>query len=346
MRVTQLDIAKLANVSQATVSRVLSGDDRVEIDLRDRVLEVIREHNYQPDVRARSLRLRRTGLIGLVLKRPHGGLADDPFFAALTAGIMDHLTGRPYHLCVDVVTDDISQEGVYDEMLRTRRVDGLILVEAEAMDDRINRLQRDKFPFVVIGDPKNDEIVSVDNDNVLTGELATQHLIDKGYRRIGILGGPLRINFSDDRIDGYCRAMAAAGLKPLVWHSEFGFDAARNKALEIFDGPHRPDAMVVLDDFMAFGVVTAARQRFIKVPDHLGLVSFNDSSLCQLLELGLTSVNLGIDRMVEIAVRKLLQIIEEGEAAAPRRYIVETKLVERGSSNASTPLATVNGGHR
>jgi DNA-binding LacI/PurR family transcriptional regulator len=332
MRVTQLDIARLANVSQATVSRVLSGDDRVEGELRDRVLEVIQRHNYQPDVRAQALRLKRTGLIGLVLKRPHGGLADDPFFAALTAGIMDFLCGRRYHLCMDVVTDQISQQGIYDEMLRTRRVDGLILVEPESADDRIDRLQRDQFPFVLIGDPKNQEIASVDNDNVHAGEIATNHLIHQGYRRVGILGGPRGVTFSEDRIQGYCNAIRKTGQAPLVWHSDFGFEPAREAALDIFDSAHRPDAMVVLDDFMAFGVVTAARRRYIKVPDHLGLVSFNNSSLCQLLEAGLTSVSLGIDEIVEKAVSKLLAIIETGDPDGPLREIVKCELVVRGSA--------------
>jgi DNA-binding LacI/PurR family transcriptional regulator len=332
MRVTQLDIAKLANVSQATVSRVLSGDDRVELELRDRVLDVIQKHNYQPDVRAQSLRLKRTGLIGLVLKRPHGGLAEDPFFAALTAGIMDFLAGRPYHLCVDVVTDQMSQQGIYDEMLRTRRVDGLILVEPEARDDRIEKLQKDHFPFVLIGDPKHPNIASVDNDNLHAGEMATQHLIDQGYRTVGILGGPKQVNFSDDRIAGYMQAVSRASMRPLVWHSEFGFDHARDTALAIFDGPERPDALVVLDDFMAFGVVTAARQRYLRVPEHLGLVSFNNSSLCQLLDAGLSSVDLGIEQMVERAVSKLLAIIETKDPDGPIREIVRTDLVIRGSS--------------
>lgn len=332
MRVTQLDIAKLSNVSQATVSRVLSGDDRVEETLRDRVLEVIRKHNYQPDVRARSLRLRRTGLIGLVLKRPNGGLADDPFFAALIAGIMDHLCGKPYHLCVDVVTDDASQEGIYDEMLRTRRVDGLILVESKAIDERISLLQRDQFPFVVIGNPQNEAIASVDNDNVRAGEMATQHLIDGGFRRIDMLAGPNGITVSEDRIDGYRRAMREAGLTPRVWHSSFGFEAARDEALGILTRDDRPDAIVVLDDFMAFGVVLAARSIGIRVPDQLGLVSFNDSSLCNLLAGGLTSVSLNMGQIVERTIEKLLAIIECGEATGETRQIVPCELCVRGSS--------------
>ncbi|MDR3690878.1 MAG: LacI family DNA-binding transcriptional regulator [Fimbriimonas sp.] len=331
MRVTQLDIAKLANVSQATVSRVLSGDDRVEPTIRERVLDVIRIHNYQPDVRARSLRLRRTGLIGLVLKRPPGGLSDDPFFAALTAGIMDYLCGKPYHLCVDVVTDASSQEGIYDEMLRTRRVDGLILVESEAADERINLLQRDKFPFVLIGNPKNNHIYSVDNDNVHAGELATQHLIRNGYRRIGFLGGPQYITVSDDRIEGYRRAVTAQGMEPIIYHSRFGFESARATALNMLDF-EQPDALVVLDDFMACGVILAARQLNLKVPDQLGMVSFNDSSLCNLLDVGLTSVSLGIEKIVQAAVWKLLEVIEGDSPDVQVRHIVPCELRVRGSS--------------
>jgi DNA-binding LacI/PurR family transcriptional regulator len=267
-----------------------------------------------------------------VLKRPHGGLTEDPFFAALVAGIMDDLAGMPYHLCIDVVTDDASQEGIYDEMLRTRRVDGLILVESEAVDERIALLQLDKFPFVLIGNPPNDSIASVDNDNVHASEMATRHLIKNGFRRIGMLGGPKALTVSEDRIAGYCRAMEGTGLPTKVWHSSFGFEAARDEAIGILTSESRPDALVVLDDFMAFGVVLAARSLGMRVPDDLGLVGFNDSSLCNLMSGGLTSVGLGIDQIVKRAVRKLLAIIETGECPAPTRDVVPTQLVERGSS--------------
>src|SRR5690242_1576270 len=98
MGIKQSDIAKLAMVSQATVSRVLSGDARVTPEVRDRVLAGVRASNYRPDVRAQAFRLSRTGLIGLVVKRPHGGLVDDPFFAALTSTIVDALSGQDFHL--------------------------------------------------------------------------------------------------------------------------------------------------------------------------------------------------------------------------------------------------------
>lgn len=333
MRVTQQDIAKLAMVSQATVSRVVAGSDNVAPTIRSRVSKVMREQNYQPDIRGRSLRNRRTGLIGLVINRPLHGLVEDPFFSSLVAEIMDYLVGRPFHLCLDMVTSHVGQQAVYDEMLRTRRVDGLILVESEARDERITQLQRDRFPFVLIGNGLNsDEIPSVDNDNVLAGDLATEHLLDGGFGRVGFLGGREGITVSEDRIAGYLRALKGRQKEPLVWHAGFGCGAARQCALNILSGPSRPDALVVLDDFMAMGTVLAARTLGYRIPQDLGLVSFNDSHLCELLECGLTSVSLNISAIVESACEQLIAAIESRQPSRPRRVIVPCELHVRGSS--------------
>jgi DNA-binding LacI/PurR family transcriptional regulator len=330
---TQQDIARLAQVSQATVSRVLSGDPKVEETIRDRVQAVVSEVNYRPDVRARSLRTRRTGLVGLVVKRPLGGLGEDPFFATLVAGIMDYLADKPYHLCLDLVSDESTAEAVYDEMLRTRRVDGLILVEPEARDERICLLQADDFPFVLIGNPLTGESLwSVDNDNVHAGHLATSHLLDSGYRRVGILAGRRGVTFSDDRIVGYQRALQGRQDEHLVWHSEFGSEAASASAFQILSRPDRPDALVVLDDFMAMGVVLTARCLEMRIPADLGLASFNDTSLCRLIDGGLTSVSLNIHEIVQKSCDKLLRIVERRASLVPQRIIVPCELMVRGSS--------------
>ena len=333
MRVTQQDIAKIAQVSQATVSRVLAGDEKVEQALRERVVEVMQQHNYKPDVRARSLRNRKTGLIGLVINRPPGGLADDPFFAKLVAEIISYLSGTPYHLCLDMAISDKGQQAIYDEMLRTRRVDGLILVESEARDERIGQLQADHFPFVLIGNPlASTEIVSVDNDNVLAGEMATTHLLDAGFRRVGILGGRRGITVSEDRITGYQRAVRARQSEHLIWHAGFGANAARAAATGILKGESRPDALVVLDDYMAMGVVSAARELGLRVPKDLGIVGFNDTNICELVDGGLSSVSLNISTLVEIACEQLMDIVESRELRHPRRAIVPCELRVRNSS--------------
>lgn len=335
--VTQRDIATLAMVSQATVSRVIAGDPRVDSETIQRVQQVIRDANYQPDQAARTLRNRRSGLIGLVIKRPSGGLQDDPFFANLIAGLMDVLAKTNYHLCVDIVSDT-TQSAVYDEMLRTRRVDGLILVESQASDERIERLQSDEFPFVLIGNPAGalsdaGRVLSVDNDNVEAARKATLHLLDSGYERVGMIGGPSGVIFSEERIAGYKAAVESRGCCPMCWHSDFGLEAARKVASGIFKERELPDALLVLDDFMAAGVVLAARQNQLRIPEDLALAGFNDSSYCSVLDCGLTSVSLNINMIVQTACSLLLRVIEDKfDPGLDRRIIVPSDLVVRGSS--------------
>ena len=334
MRVTQQHIARIANVSQATVSRVLAGDEKVDAESRGRVLDAVEKKNYRPDARARSLRgAQGTGHIGLVVNRPPGGLANDSFFARLTGEIVDYLCGRPYHLCLEGVDPANGQAAIYDEMLRTRRVDGLILVESEARDARIARLRREGFPFVLIGNPlAGEDVHSVDNDNVHAAEIATAHLLDADFRRVGILAARRGVTVSDDRIAGYQRAVRGRQDEHLIWHADFGLDPARAAARGILAAPDRPDALVVLDDTMAMGVVLAAREAGLRIPHDLGLVAFNDSSLCDLLEGGLSSVSLNIDRIVRAACDALLAIVEDRPQDAPVRTLVPCELRARGSS--------------
>lgn len=331
---TQEQIARIAQVSQSTVSRVLAGDDRVEPRIRERVAAVMLEHNYRPDVRARSLRSKSTGLIGLVVKRPHGGLSDDPFFANLLSCLVGVLSERGRHLCVDLVESVSGQEAVYDELLRSRRVDGLILVEPEARDERIHRLQAEGFPFVLIGNPEDGgDLWSVDNDNVAAGAMAAGHLIDRGYKRIDMIAGPKGVSVSSDRIEGYRKALERSEMEPRVWHSEFGCEAAASVASRALTDGDSPDALVVLDDFMAMGVILAARRLRRQSPGQLGLVSFNDSRLCDLLECGLTSVSLNLERLVATACSRLLSIVDERQPSGPRRVLVPCELKIRGSSD-------------
>lgn len=332
MRVTQQHIAKYAQVSQATVSRVLAGDDRVEPEIRQKVQDAIEHHNYQPDVRARSLRTQSTGLIGLAVKRPHGGLDGDPFYTSLISEILDGLANTETHLCIETFPDGDGQIQIYDEMLRTRRVDGLILVESEANDVRLAMLQRDRFPFVLIGNPMGQAVWSVDNDNVYAGQIATQHLMESGYRKVGFIAGRKGVTVSDDRIEGYRRITQQYESEARVWHADFGLEAARDVALIALAGNDAPDALVVLDDYMAMGVVVAARSLGKKVPNELGLVSFNDSSACLLLENGLSSVSLDIPRLVKESLNLLMEMMGQDEPQAPERIIVPCYLQVRGSS--------------
>ncbi len=333
MRVTQQDIAKMALVSQATVSRVLAGDVKVEDEKRDKILSAMNELNYRPDVRAQSLRKRQTQLIGIVLKRGTEALKEDPFFASLLSEITAVLSETPYHLCLDIAKDARQQSIVYDELLRSRRVDGLILVEPEVNDKRLVKLQQDRFPFVVIGNPRTSHFHSVDNDNVLAGRTATLHLIENGFKNIGFISGPEGVVVGDDRVTGYRMAMDEHNLKPRIWHSDFGLESAACTARDIFLLANPPEAFVVLDDFMATGVARSAAQARLSIPKDVALVSFNDSNLAQMIEGGLTSVNMNFEKLVQEAVSKLIAIIQNEGPETPTRHVVPCELKVRNSSS-------------
>ena len=331
--ITQRDIARLAKVSQSTVSRVLTGDETVDAETAASIRSIMAQHNYRPDGNAQALRSSRSGLIGLVVKRPQGGLQDDPFFAMLTSEIIDALAGSHYTLCLELASES-TQRSIYDELLRSRRVDGLLLVESAAHDERIHLLQRDRFPFVVIGNPASEAgpVWSVDNDNPAAAAEATAHLVARGYRRIGFLAGPLGITVSQDRVRGYRQAIESAGLSAMVRECEFSLDSARRAATAMLQLPGRPDAILALDDLLATGVELAARDLGLAIPDALGLASFNDSKRCELIAGGLTSVNLNIPKLVRVACDLLLNLVEGNAEASPTRVIVSATLHTRVSS--------------
>lgn len=332
-RVTQLDIARAASVSQATVSRVLAGDERVDPITRDRVMAAVEMHNYRPDARARSLRNKTTGLIGLAIQRPAHGLEDDPFYTSLISEIADGLAGTEYRLCLQLVATQEQQYEVYEELLRGRSVDGMILVESEANDSRLELLHRDSFPFVLIGNPGGLNVWSVDNDNVHAGQLATRHLMEQGYERIGMIAGRRGLMVSDERVLGYQRALGLSGMPTQVFHSDFGLEAAEATATLALSRPDRPDALVVLDDFMALGVLRAARRYGLSVPDDLGLIGFNDSKLCEMTSPELSSVSLNLRRLVQSAVKRLISVLEDEAPEFPEREIVPCLLKVRTSSS-------------
>ncbi|MGQ9487638.1 MAG: LacI family DNA-binding transcriptional regulator [Armatimonadota bacterium] len=332
---TQVQIAELSQVSQATVSRVLRGDPRVNEEMRQRVLEVIRQHGYVPDARAQSLRSQRTGMLGLVVHRSPKQLARDPFFSALIAAIVEFAGERGYHLCVDAARAEQSRRAIYEDLLRTRRVDGLVLVEPQTQDERMLRLLEEGFPFVLIGryEP-TDAVYSVDNDNVGAGHMATKHLIGKGHRRIAYISGPRGIFVCEDRHQGYRQALSEAGVPyvpELVAWGDFSEAHGYRSMNRLLGLPEPPTAVVAVDDLVAIGALRAAQERGIAVPQQVAVIGFNDSPFCQYVDPPLSSVAVDIRGLAHIATQVLIRLIEEREVPQ-RRHIVPCQLMERSST--------------
>ena len=332
---TQNQIAKLSQVSQATVSRVLRGDPRVNEELRQRVLSVIEKHGYVPDARAQSLRSQRTGTLGLVVHRSPKQLARDPFFSALIAAIIEFAGKAGYHLCVDAARAVQSRQAIYEELLRTRRVDGLILVEPQTQDERMPRLLEEGFPFVLIGryEP-TDAVYSVDNDNIGAARTATEHLIRKAHYRIAYVSGPRGVFVCEDRYQGYRQALERAGIEPssdLVAWGDFSEEHGYRAMSRLLSLPNPPTAVLAVDDLVAVGALRAVKERCRAVPQQMAVIGFNDSPFCNYVEPPLSSIAVDIRALAQIATDLLIRLIEEREVHQ-RRYIVPCQLVERSST--------------
>ncbi|GIV10572.1 MAG: LacI family transcriptional regulator [Fimbriimonadales bacterium] len=331
----QIEIARLAGVSQATVSRVLKGDPQVNEAMRERVLAVVQELGYVPDSRAQSLRSQRTRLLGLVIHRAPEALASDPFFSALIASIVEQAGKHEYHLCVDTARTVRSQRAIYEELLRTRRVDGLILVESESHDKRIERLSCEGFPFVLIGryEPE-DAIATVDNDNIGAAYMATDYLIRTGRTRVAYIGGPAGLTVTRDRLQGYKSALEAHGLAydaRLVAFADFNPRSASSAMTDLLGRSALPDAVLAMDDLIALSAMREAKRQGRRIPDDIAFIGFNDSPLCQYVEPSLTSIAVEIPALARRATEMLVQLIE-GHEPTPKRQIVPARLVKRESA--------------
>lgn len=333
----QTEIARIAKVSQATVSRVLNNDPQVNEELRQRVLAAVEAYDYVPDARAQSLRnsnkLSKT--LGLVIHRAPARLAHDPFFSALIAAILEQGGKHGYHLCVDAARTVHSRRAIYEELLRSRRVDGLILVESETDDERIERLDAQGFPFVLIGRyERGDTIYSVDNDNVGAAKMATEYLLGKGHTRIAYIGGPEGLVLTRDRLNGYQAALNEAGLTAdgsLAFFSDFTEDGSARIMRDLMSLQDPPTAVLAMDDVLALGAMRAAKQLGKRVPDEMAIVGFNNSPLCSYVEPTITSVAVDIPALAKAATDMLIHLIE-GRAVEPKRCIVPSHLVIRSSA--------------
>lgn len=333
MSVTIKDVAKMAQVSVATVSRALNGRENVAEGVRKRVLSVANELRYSPHHAARSLSSRRTQTIGVVLPDLHG-----EFFSELIRGI-DHVAReRGLHLLVS------SYHGLPEEQaaaLRAMRgrVDGLLVMsphvgDTEALTDNIASM-----PTVLMNtQPSDGAHAALGIDNYNGARAMVRHLVDAGHKRIAFIAGP-RNNFDAfERLRGYRDALAESlpGAEPWVLEGDFDEASGHRAGQALLAVRQRPDAVFAANDMMALGCLFALTQGGVKVPDTIAIAGFDDIPLARYVVPPLTTMRVNIAELGGRALRLLLELSED--RADAREAIVtaplEPELIVRGSSRA------------
>jgi LacI family transcriptional regulator len=267
--VTLTDVAKNARVSPVTVSRALNQPELVRPETRERVLVAVKELGYIPDAGARSLAAGRTQMIALILSDIR-----DPYFTTVARGVEDIAQEHGYTLVLCNTDEQGPKEHQYLSTMISRRVDGVLL---STSGDGLELLQERDVPFVLI-DRKHPRVPAdvVTSDSYDGGRQIVQHLLARGYRKIGFVGGPPRISTLEERLAGYRDAVRDAGLKPLVRLGRYDRTSGEEIVEALIAEENMPQALVAANSAVARGVITALRRNGLEVPNDVGLTSFGD----------------------------------------------------------------------
>jgi LacI family transcriptional regulator len=329
--VTIHDVAREARVSHTTVSRALNNKGELSPETRARILAVAERLHYVPSSVARALASGATGTLGLIITN-----SASPVYAEVVRAIEGaaHAAGLGLLLCNSAGSQEQALRCL--DMLQSRQVDGLILAPAQTDQRDIAMLQRSGIPFVLLlrhfPDLPTDYVIM---DNVAAGYQMTSHLLQLGHRRIGHVAGPEHISSGQGRLTGYRRALAEYGVPyraDLVCYQPFtmpgGYEAGQ-QLLPQLEG--RPTAVFGATDMQAVGVLKAAKELGLAVPEQVALAGGDDIELAEYLEVPLTSFRQPAGE-IGAAVVEILTARIKGDRGGPRQVVLPPQLIIRKSS--------------
>lgn len=329
MATTIKEVAQVAGVSVATVSRVMNDSGPVNVDTRRRILDVARELRYVPNSAARSLIMARTSTLGIVLPDLHG-----EFFSEVIRGIDQTARRKDYHILVSCSHND--QQDIEAALRAMRgRVDGLIIMSPDIDAGVLGENLPDALPVVLLNCASlGSSRSSVNIDNRGGASAMVRHLIGLGHRSIAVVTGGASNHDSYERLRGYEEAMLVAGLGDEMIVVEGGFTEGSGfragKAL--LERTDRPTAIFAFNDSMAVGVLSALQEAGIAVPETIAVAGFDDIPMSRYLNPPLTSVHVPIFDLGSLAVERLVSAFRRDVLVPPRAEIVPTTLVERRST--------------
>ncbi|HSK95204.1 MAG TPA: LacI family DNA-binding transcriptional regulator [Euzebyales bacterium] len=343
-RPTIADIAKRAGVSTGAVSYALNGQPGVSEATRARILAIAEEVGWQPNSAARALSASRVNTVGLVVSRPASVLAIEPFFMQLISGIEAALSQRGTALLLQVSPSHEAEITVHRRWWGERRVDGVILIDLEVDDPRIDALAEMEMPAVAIGGPLGDDRISeVYSDEAAAMRILVDYLAALGHRRIAHVSGPKHLLHTRTRITACQAAAERHGLECADSHeTDYTGEAAARTTRDLLSASVRPTAIIYDNDVMAVAAVAVTQEMGLSIPQDISLAAWEDSPLCQLVHPPLTTLHRDVMAYGTHAAQQLLATIEDGQ----RRSFEDSAsyLVPRGStarpSDGARPLPT------
>lgn len=326
------DIAKRLNISLSTVSRALRNAPDVREETRQAVLSLSQELNYQPNRLALSLRQNQTHTIGVIIPNL------DYVLSQMVRGIDEVALEAGYTVMVCQSNESFGREILNTQRLLESLVDGFIIsVSSETKSfEHFKKIQDRNLPVVVF-DRITPHLLapSVRLDNQAGGFMATEHLIEQGYKRIAVLAGPDNLGISNSRLEGYKNALKKHKIKfdaDLVLHCDFNQDYAYYATQELLSRKKRPDAIFTISDRMAIGAMLAIKKKGLQMPTDIGLVGFNNEPVTGLVSPAISSVEMPSFEMGKAAAKLFIETMHDKASANNIEKILPPKLIVRESS--------------
>jgi LacI family transcriptional regulator len=327
-------IAKLSKVSRSTVSRVINNHPNVSPSTRERVLEVVRQMNYQPNAAARGLAAGRTRVLGLVIPMGVSALFTDPYFPVLIQGVSSACNALDHSVMLWLAEPEYERRTIR-KIMNNGLIDGVIVASMLMDDPVVQALSEGHLPFILIGrHPTDTRINYVDVDNQASAREAVSHLLRLGRQHVATITGPRNMIAGADRLEGYLSALKAKGiaLDPgLIAEGDFtemGGYVAMQRLLD-----RQPDAVFVASDIMAVGALRALREANRRVPEDVAIIGFDDMPFAARTDPPLATIRQPTHRVGEVATETLVDMIEHPDSH-PRRVVLPTELVVRVSCGA------------
>jgi DNA-binding LacI/PurR family transcriptional regulator len=333
--VTLEDVAAEANVSRATVSRVVNRKATVDKEIQRRVLDAIAATGYVPNAAARTLVNRRTGIVALVMSGSDGSAAEafgDPFFGRITGGVVTYLRERAMHPTLLLADSDEARQEALD-FVRRGNAEGAILVSTHP-GDPLPRLFVDAgVPAVLFARPSDPEPISfVDLDHEAGAALAAAHLAERGCRQVATIAGPADLPAANSRLAGFQRAMERHGVPYVqVAHGNFTADSGEQAMIELLTAMPGVDGVFAANDLMAVGALGALRDRGRDVPGEVALIGFDDSEPSRMSRPRLTTISQPVEEMAATMTAMLLERIAAPDVP-PASVVFQPELIRRESA--------------
>ena len=322
------DVAEVAGVSTATISRVLADKPHVRPEVRDHVLAVVQELNYRPNRVARSLRSQKSTIIGLIVSD-----IENPFFQQVSRAVEDTAHEQGYSVMLCNNDEDPVKEQRYLHLIRDENLAGIILSPTRQTADNFSATSEMNIPMVVIDRRvSNVEVDNVIIDNVQAAHTITTHLIEHGYRRIGAIFG-IGSTTGRERREGFVQALKAHDLQPstdLVKYTNPREDDGFNTTLKLLQLPEPPDAILTSNSLLAAGALRALRESKKATPEEVAFASFDETTWAKLVTPALTVIEQPTYEIGRTATELLIKRIQD-PTRSTREVTLKGRLIVRQS---------------